>query len=185
MREAICCSLENMRAAQRGPFGAVVVKGSEIVGRGWNQVTATNDPTAHAEVAAIREACERLRTFQHGPRTSPRLTETRQPRILWARGTQRVTTPPKTLPLLLRGLAILPGAVMLLALVAGVLHHHVREDGSHSCAICSLSHAPATPTAVAVGSAPAVHFERVVVAPPAAPVASRPSSTSSRSPPAL
>jgi len=86
MREAIRCSLENMRAGQGGPFGAVVVKGSEIVGRGWNQVTATNDPTAHAEVVAIREACERLRTFQHGPHASPRLTEARQPCILGLEG---------------------------------------------------------------------------------------------------
>jgi len=96
-----------------------------------------------------------------------------------------MTTPPKKLRLLLRGLALLPGAVLLLALVVGVLHHHVREDGSHSCAICSLSHAPATPTAVAVGGTPAVHFERVVVTPLAAPVASRPSFASSRSPPSL
>ena len=96
-----------------------------------------------------------------------------------------MTTPAKKLRLLFRGFALLPGAVLLLALVVGVLHHHAREDGSHSCAICSLSRAPARTTAVAVGSAPAVHFERVVVAPLAAPVASRPSSASSRSPPSL
>ena len=84
---------------------------------------------------------------------------------------------------MLRGLTLLSGAVLLLGLVAGVLHHHVREDGSHSCAICSLSHAPATTTAIVVGNAPAVHCERVAVAPLAAPAASRPSSASSRSPP--
>jgi hypothetical protein len=94
-----------------------------------------------------------------------------------------MTKPAKTPRLLLRGLALLPAAVLLLGLLAGVLHRHAREDGSHSCAICSLSHAPATTTAVIVGSAPVVHYERVVVAPLAAPVASRPSSASSRSPP--
>lgn len=92
-------------------------------------------------------------------------------------------TPSKKLSPLLRGLALLPGILLLLGLVAGVLHHHAREDGSHSCAICSLSHAPATITVAIVGSAPAVRCERVVVAPLGAPVASCPSSASSRSPP--
>jgi tRNA(Arg) A34 adenosine deaminase TadA len=64
MREAIRISIAKMRANCGGPFGAVVVCGGKIVGRGWNQVTSTNDPTAHAEVTAIRDACRRLKTFQ-------------------------------------------------------------------------------------------------------------------------
>src|ERR1700744_6094469 len=64
MREAIRISTEKMRANHGGPFGAVIVCDGKIVGRGWNQVTSTNDPTAHAEMVAIREACKRLKTFQ-------------------------------------------------------------------------------------------------------------------------
>jgi len=64
MREAIRISIQKMRRGQGGPFGAVVVRKGKIVGRGWNQVTSCNDPTAHAEVTAIRDACKRLKTFQ-------------------------------------------------------------------------------------------------------------------------
>src|SRR5713226_5509362 len=64
MREAIRLSSEMMRCRRGGPFGAVVVKGNKIVGRGCNQVTSSNDPTAHAEIVAIRNACRRLKTFQ-------------------------------------------------------------------------------------------------------------------------
>jgi tRNA(Arg) A34 adenosine deaminase TadA len=64
MRAAIRLSLSKMRANCGGPFGAVVVRKGKIVGRGWNQVTSANDPTAHAEVTAIRDACRRLKTFQ-------------------------------------------------------------------------------------------------------------------------
>jgi tRNA(Arg) A34 adenosine deaminase TadA len=64
MREAIRLSIEMMRRGKGGPFGAIVVKGNRIVGRGCNQVTSENDPTAHAEIVAIREACRRLNTFQ-------------------------------------------------------------------------------------------------------------------------
>jgi tRNA(Arg) A34 adenosine deaminase TadA len=63
MREAIRLSLQKMRGNRGGPFGAVVVRRGKIVGRGWNRVTSTNDPTAHAEVVAIRDACRRLKTF--------------------------------------------------------------------------------------------------------------------------
>ena len=64
MREAIRISIQMMRRGKGGPFGAVVVKGNQLVGRGFNQVTSANDPTAHAEVVAIRQACRRLKTFQ-------------------------------------------------------------------------------------------------------------------------
>ena len=64
MRAAIRLSVQKMRQGQGGPFGAVVVRRGKIVGRGWNRVTTANDPTAHAEIAAIREACQRLRSFQ-------------------------------------------------------------------------------------------------------------------------
>jgi tRNA(Arg) A34 adenosine deaminase TadA len=64
MREAIRLSIQMMRRGKGGPFGAVVVRHGKVVGRGANQVTSTNDPTAHAEILAIREACKRLKTFQ-------------------------------------------------------------------------------------------------------------------------
>jgi guanine deaminase len=63
LREAIRLSLEKMEAGEGGPFGAVVVQDGKIVGRGWNRVTSTNDPTAHAEIVAIRDACANLNTF--------------------------------------------------------------------------------------------------------------------------
>ena len=63
MAEAIRLSLEKMRQGLGGPFGAIIVKDGEIIARGSNQVTSANDPTAHAEVVAIREACRRLGTF--------------------------------------------------------------------------------------------------------------------------
>lgn len=64
MREAIRLSIDNVEKAIGGPFGAVVVKDGKIIARGANSVTATNDPTAHAEVVAIREACKFLKSFQ-------------------------------------------------------------------------------------------------------------------------
>lgn len=64
MREAIRLAAENVRAGRGGPFGAVVVLNGEVVGRGANRVTETNDPTAHAEILAIREACRSLGSFQ-------------------------------------------------------------------------------------------------------------------------
>ncbi|HEY3757057.1 MAG TPA: nucleoside deaminase [Opitutaceae bacterium] len=64
MQEAIRLSEEGVRQNRGGPFGCVIVRRGEIVGRGNNQVTSTNDPTAHAEVTAIRDACRQLDTFQ-------------------------------------------------------------------------------------------------------------------------
>jgi len=63
MDEAIRISLESLRQGTGGPFGAVVVKDDRIVGRGNNQVTSANDPTAHAEIVAVRDACRNLGSY--------------------------------------------------------------------------------------------------------------------------
>ena len=62
MQRAIALSRTHMEAGDGGPFGAVVVRQGVVVGEGWNRVTSANDPTAHAEVMAIRDACRRLGT---------------------------------------------------------------------------------------------------------------------------
>lgn len=64
MREAVRLAVESVRSRTGGPFGAVVVRDGRIIGRGMNLVTSSNDPTAHAEVVAIREACRELESFQ-------------------------------------------------------------------------------------------------------------------------
>jgi len=64
MRAAIRLSLQKMRENHGGPFGAIVVCGGKIIGSGWNRGTSSNDPTAHAEVTAIRGACQKLKSFQ-------------------------------------------------------------------------------------------------------------------------
>ncbi len=64
MKEAIALSNSGICHNEGGPFGCIVVKGNEIIGRGHNKVTSTNDPTAHAEIVAIRDACKNLETFQ-------------------------------------------------------------------------------------------------------------------------
>ncbi len=64
MREAIRLSIENVERGAGGPFGAVIVKDGKIIARGANEVTNNNDPTAHAEVVAIRKACEILHSYQ-------------------------------------------------------------------------------------------------------------------------
>jgi guanine deaminase len=67
MAEALRLATENVLAGLGGPFAAIVTRGSEIVSRGSNLVTSSNDPTAHAEVTAIRRACTALNSFQlHG-----------------------------------------------------------------------------------------------------------------------
>jgi guanine deaminase len=64
MLRAIALGLENVRTGRGGPFAAVIVKDGRIIAEGTNRVTTTNDPTAHAEVVAIREACKALNDFQ-------------------------------------------------------------------------------------------------------------------------
>jgi len=64
MREAIKEAELGMRSGRGGPFGCVIVRKGEVIARGSNQVTSTNDPTAHAEVTAIRAACQSLKTFR-------------------------------------------------------------------------------------------------------------------------
>ncbi|KXK04260.1 MAG: Guanine deaminase [Acidobacteria bacterium OLB17] len=64
MRRAIELAQRGMGSNAGGPFGCVIVKEGRIVGEGWNRVTSDNDPTAHAEVVAIRDACTRLSSFQ-------------------------------------------------------------------------------------------------------------------------
>jgi len=64
MRKAIRLAQKGMDSNSGGPFGAVVVKNGVVVGEGYNCVTSENDPTAHAEIIAIREACKNLKTFQ-------------------------------------------------------------------------------------------------------------------------
>jgi guanine deaminase len=64
MKQAIALATENVRNGRGGPFGAIVVKNNEVIATGVNVVTATHDPTAHAEIVAIRAACQKLQTFQ-------------------------------------------------------------------------------------------------------------------------
>ena len=63
MQEALNLARQGIQQRHGGPFGAVVVVQGEILGRGWNQVVRNNDPTAHAEMIAIREACDRMGRF--------------------------------------------------------------------------------------------------------------------------
>ena len=64
MREAIRLSIENVQSGNGGPFGTIIVKNGKIIASGINKVTQSSDPTAHAEIVAIRSACETLGTFQ-------------------------------------------------------------------------------------------------------------------------
>jgi tRNA(Arg) A34 adenosine deaminase TadA len=63
MRLAVALSRQGMRSGAGGPFGALIVRGGNVIGEGWNRVTSSNDPTAHAEIVAIREACKNTQTF--------------------------------------------------------------------------------------------------------------------------
>lgn len=63
MSEAIELSRSKMLIGAGGPFGAIILLKGKIIGKGWNQVTSTNDPTAHAEVVAIRDACRNIGSF--------------------------------------------------------------------------------------------------------------------------
>src|SRR6266851_3625581 len=75
MARAIRLSIENVLSDRGGPFGAVVVKDGEIIAEGTNQVTSRNDPTAHAEVLAIRDACKKLGVFDlKAARSTPRVS---------------------------------------------------------------------------------------------------------------
>jgi guanine deaminase len=64
LQMAIDLAAQHMRAREGGPFGAVITRGADILARGWNQVPSTNDPTAHAEMTAIRAAAAAVRSFQ-------------------------------------------------------------------------------------------------------------------------
>ena len=63
MTAAAQLALNKMRAQAGGPFGAVICRDGEVIAEGWNQVTSSNDPTAHAEIVAIRRACQHLGSF--------------------------------------------------------------------------------------------------------------------------
>ena len=63
LARAVALSREHMDRGEGGPFGAVIVRDGAVLAEGWNRVTSSNDPTAHAEVTAIRRACEALGTF--------------------------------------------------------------------------------------------------------------------------
>ena len=64
LEQAIELAKQGVRDGAGGPFGCVIVRDGEVVGRGWNQVTSCNDPTAHAEVVAIPDACRTLGNYQ-------------------------------------------------------------------------------------------------------------------------
>jgi tRNA(Arg) A34 adenosine deaminase TadA len=64
MQRAIALAVENVKSGAGGPFGAVIAKDGRVIAEGVNRVTQTNDPSAHAEIMAIREACRALGTFQ-------------------------------------------------------------------------------------------------------------------------
>ena len=64
LQQAIDLAVENVKSGRGGPFGAVIVKDGKVIATGTNVVTSTNDPTAHAEISAIRSTCDKLDSFQ-------------------------------------------------------------------------------------------------------------------------
>lgn len=64
LKQAIDLAIENVLSEKGGPFAALIVKNNQIIATGTNIVTSTNDPSAHAEISAIRAACKKLKTFQ-------------------------------------------------------------------------------------------------------------------------
>ncbi len=64
LKQAVSLALDGIKAEKGGPFGCIIVKDGKIIGQGCNMVTSTNDPTAHAEIVAIRDACANLNRFQ-------------------------------------------------------------------------------------------------------------------------
>lgn len=64
LQQAIDLAVENVKSGKGGPFGAVIVKNGNVIATGTNVVTSSNDPTAHAEISAIRNACDKLSSFQ-------------------------------------------------------------------------------------------------------------------------
>ncbi|NLJ81517.1 MAG: nucleoside deaminase [Bacteroidales bacterium] len=63
LKQAIALAVENVKTKQGGPFGAIIVKDNQVIATGTNIVTQSNDPSAHAEISAIRNACKKLNTF--------------------------------------------------------------------------------------------------------------------------
>jgi len=64
LQQAIALAKQGVKEGAGGPFGCIIVKDGQVVGKGWNQVTSSNDPTAHAEVVAIRDACQHVGSYQ-------------------------------------------------------------------------------------------------------------------------
>jgi len=83
VRETLRLAAEGMERGEGGPFGALVTRGNEVLGRGWNRVLATNDPTAHAEVVALREACAHAGSYWLPDCT---LYSSCEPCPMWVRG---------------------------------------------------------------------------------------------------
>jgi guanine deaminase len=102
LKQAIHLAAEHSDDGRNGPFGAVIVRNGEVVGKGWNRVVELSDPTAHAEILAIRDACRRLRTHDLGdcvlyascepcPMCLSAIYWARIPRVVFAASTDEAT----------------------------------------------------------------------------------------------